>query len=101
MELFSINFTISVRICHADELAELLFAERNIEHGEYHFKLHMREYSITVAIKPRKSLSNIDALLLELALKLISKLLKLIKFTICMLFSFFDDISVMDHLCAC
>ena len=68
MKLFGINLAISVRICHADELAELLFAERNIEHGEYHFKLHMREYSITIAVESRESLRDIDALLLQLAL---------------------------------
>ena len=68
MELFCINFPVSIRICHADELAKLLFAERNIEHGKNHFKLHVREYSIAVAVKSRKSLCYINALLLQFAL---------------------------------
>ena len=51
MELSSVNLTILVRVCHVDELTELLFCELDIKHSKDHFELHVIENTVTVCIE--------------------------------------------------
>ena len=97
MELCHVNLTIPVSVGETDQFTKLFPREGNVEHCENHLEFHVRKDTIAVFVEPGERLSNINALLLQLALEGISERLHLGFLVGSHLLSFLYEIFVMDH----